>query len=175
MVNVFRPAGVNSVTLLGRIGAPPQMRGSESHPVVNFTLATHTHQKLESGNVLTICNRNVQAYFPLNLTGNFIARFVHPCRRHPAENRVAPYRRLQALPPRHGVPLLRERTEGPRPGPHRLRRNHRRPGRATSHHHHHRRRRHISLQGGRRLRCRARENGESDGRALTFSCFFVLT
>ncbi|XP_050434807.1 single-stranded DNA-binding protein, mitochondrial [Adelges cooleyi] len=32
---------LNSVTLLGRVGAEPQKRGSEEHPVVVFSLATH--------------------------------------------------------------------------------------------------------------------------------------
>ncbi|CAG0916854.1 unnamed protein product [Notodromas monacha] len=40
---------LNSVTLMGRTGAAPQMRGSDAHPVVNFSLATHNFQKLESG------------------------------------------------------------------------------------------------------------------------------
>ncbi|KAG5327541.1 SSBP protein, partial [Pseudoatta argentina] len=39
---------VNNVTLLGRVGADPQKRGSE-HPVVLFSLATHTNYKYESG------------------------------------------------------------------------------------------------------------------------------
>jgi len=29
------------VTLLGRVGADPQKRGTEEHPVVVFSLATH--------------------------------------------------------------------------------------------------------------------------------------
>ena len=33
--------GVNSVTLLGRVGVEPQMRGSDAHPVVTFSLATN--------------------------------------------------------------------------------------------------------------------------------------
>ena len=32
---------VNSVTLLGRVGIDPQLRGSEEHPVVIFSLATN--------------------------------------------------------------------------------------------------------------------------------------
>lgn len=32
---------INKVTLLGRVGADPQKRGSEEHPVVVFSLATH--------------------------------------------------------------------------------------------------------------------------------------
>uniref|UniRef100_A0A1L8DWM5 Putative single-stranded dna-binding protein n=1 Tax=Nyssomyia neivai TaxID=330878 RepID=A0A1L8DWM5_9DIPT len=40
---------VNNVTLLGRVGVEPQMRGSEDHPVVTFSLATHENYKYESG------------------------------------------------------------------------------------------------------------------------------
>ncbi|CAH2092089.1 unnamed protein product [Euphydryas editha] len=43
---------INQVTLLGRVGADPQKRGSEDHPVVNFPLATHFSYKYESGDIL---------------------------------------------------------------------------------------------------------------------------
>ncbi|XP_028177435.1 single-stranded DNA-binding protein, mitochondrial [Ostrinia nubilalis] len=43
---------INQVTLLGRVGADPQKRGSEAHPVINFPLATHFHYKYESGDIL---------------------------------------------------------------------------------------------------------------------------
>ncbi|CAG0891771.1 unnamed protein product [Darwinula stevensoni] len=42
---------INQVTLLGRVGAEPQKRGSEEHPVVVFSLATHTNSRLTSGEV----------------------------------------------------------------------------------------------------------------------------
>lgn len=42
-------AAVNQVSLLGRTGGPPQKRGSEQHPVVIFSLATHTNYKYETG------------------------------------------------------------------------------------------------------------------------------
>ncbi|CAI6347679.1 unnamed protein product [Macrosiphum euphorbiae] len=32
---------INKVTLLGRVGGDPQKRGTEEHPVVVFSLATH--------------------------------------------------------------------------------------------------------------------------------------
>lgn len=32
---------INKVTLLGRVGADPQKRGTQEHPVVVFSLATH--------------------------------------------------------------------------------------------------------------------------------------
>uniref|UniRef100_A0A1B0DM86 Single-stranded DNA-binding protein n=1 Tax=Phlebotomus papatasi TaxID=29031 RepID=A0A1B0DM86_PHLPP len=40
---------VNNVTLLGRVGIEPQMRGSQEHPVVTFSLATHENYRYESG------------------------------------------------------------------------------------------------------------------------------
>lgn len=40
---------LNQVTLLGRVGGEPQKRGTEQHPVVVFSLATHTNFKDESG------------------------------------------------------------------------------------------------------------------------------
>ncbi|XP_059618511.1 single-stranded DNA-binding protein, mitochondrial [Phlebotomus argentipes] len=40
---------VNNVTLLGRVGVEPQLRGNEEHPVVTFSLATHVGYKNESG------------------------------------------------------------------------------------------------------------------------------
>lgn len=52
---------MNSVTLLGRVGAEPQKRGSNEHPVVTFSLATHDNYKW----VLTL-NRwhsNDKSYF----------------------------------------------------------------------------------------------------------------
>lgn len=36
---------INTVTLLGRVGADPQKRGSEEHPVVTFSVATHNNYK----------------------------------------------------------------------------------------------------------------------------------
>ena len=43
---------VNNVTLLGRVGAEPQKRGSAEHPVVIFSLATHTNYKYERGDFM---------------------------------------------------------------------------------------------------------------------------
>ena len=37
--------GLNSVTLMGRVGSEPVLRGSEDQPVTTFTLATNTHWK----------------------------------------------------------------------------------------------------------------------------------
>lgn len=43
---------VNQVTLLGRVGAEPQKRGNANHPVVIFSLATHTNYKYETGDIM---------------------------------------------------------------------------------------------------------------------------
>ncbi|XP_075972424.1 mitochondrial single stranded DNA-binding protein [Anticarsia gemmatalis] len=43
---------INQVTLLGRVGADPQKRGSAEHPVINFPVATHFSYKYESGDIL---------------------------------------------------------------------------------------------------------------------------
>lgn len=40
---------MNQVCLLGRVGGDPQKRGSEEHPVVVFSLATHTNYKYDGG------------------------------------------------------------------------------------------------------------------------------
>lgn len=40
---------INTVTLLGRAGGEPQKRGTEEHPVVIFSLATHTNYKYDTG------------------------------------------------------------------------------------------------------------------------------
>lgn len=54
-------AAVNNVTLLGRVGADPQKRGSTQHPVVIFSLATHTNYKYETGK-FQINARNLKIY-----------------------------------------------------------------------------------------------------------------
>lgn len=37
---------------MGRVGADPQKRGTESHPISVFSLATHTNYRYESGEFL---------------------------------------------------------------------------------------------------------------------------
>ncbi|KAK8772755.1 mitochondrial single stranded DNA-binding protein [Amblyomma americanum] len=50
-----RPAtlekSINQVTLLGRVGIEPQLRGSDANPVVVFTLATNSNYRYETGEV----------------------------------------------------------------------------------------------------------------------------
>ncbi|KAG8196453.1 hypothetical protein JTE90_012277 [Oedothorax gibbosus] len=48
---VILEKSVNKVTLMGRVGIDPQLRGSESKPCVIFTLATNTNYKYESGEI----------------------------------------------------------------------------------------------------------------------------
>lgn len=43
--------GINQVTLLGRVGIEPQLRGSDATPVVVFTLATNSNYRYETGEV----------------------------------------------------------------------------------------------------------------------------
>lgn len=43
---------INNVTLLGRVGADPQRKGSDEHPIAVFSLATHTNYRYESGEFL---------------------------------------------------------------------------------------------------------------------------
>lgn len=42
---------LNQVTLLGRVGIEPQLRGTDSNPVVVFTVATNSSYKYETGEV----------------------------------------------------------------------------------------------------------------------------
>ncbi|GIY64365.1 single-stranded DNA-binding protein, mitochondrial [Caerostris darwini] len=46
--NISLEKSVNHVTLLGRAGMNPQLRGSEVSPVVVFTLATNVNYKFET-------------------------------------------------------------------------------------------------------------------------------
>lgn len=41
----FLNIAMNAVTILGRVGADPQKRGNEEHPVVTFSVATHNNYK----------------------------------------------------------------------------------------------------------------------------------
>ncbi|CAH0561235.1 unnamed protein product [Brassicogethes aeneus] len=43
---------INNVQLLGRVGADPQKKGSEDHPIAVFSLATHSNYRYESGEFL---------------------------------------------------------------------------------------------------------------------------
>ncbi|KRT78297.1 hypothetical protein AMK59_6654 [Oryctes borbonicus] len=40
---------INSVQLLGRVGADPVLKGTNEHPVAIFSLATHTNYRYETG------------------------------------------------------------------------------------------------------------------------------
>jgi len=43
---------VNHVTLMGRVGGDPQLRGTTEHPVVIFSVATHNNYNYQSGEML---------------------------------------------------------------------------------------------------------------------------
>lgn len=47
--SLFCTLAINQVTLLGRVGAEPQKRGNEEHPLVIFSVATHVNYKNPSG------------------------------------------------------------------------------------------------------------------------------
>lgn len=67
--------GINNVTLLGRVGADPQKRGSSEHPVIIFSLATHTNYKYETGNDL--CNfRNKEYYVLIIIFIHFFSKVI---------------------------------------------------------------------------------------------------
>lgn len=51
-LNTIIVSGINSVQLLGRVGADPQKKGSDEHPVVIFSLATHNNYRYDSGEFL---------------------------------------------------------------------------------------------------------------------------
>nr|XP_023024754.1 single-stranded DNA-binding protein, mitochondrial isoform X1 [Leptinotarsa decemlineata] len=43
---------INNVQLLGRVGADPQRKGTDDHPIAVFSLATHSNYRYESGEFL---------------------------------------------------------------------------------------------------------------------------
>ncbi|ODM98502.1 Single-stranded DNA-binding protein, mitochondrial [Orchesella cincta] len=43
---------VNTVNLMGRVGGDPQKRGTQEHPVVVFSVATHSNYNYQTGGVL---------------------------------------------------------------------------------------------------------------------------
>lgn len=43
---------INTVQLLGRVGADPQRKGTDTHPIAVFSMATHTNYRYESGEFL---------------------------------------------------------------------------------------------------------------------------
>ena len=61
-------AAINSVTLLGRVGSNPVKRGSLEHPVVTFSLATHSNYSYPNGfsmlNSITSSKTNFFISFP---------------------------------------------------------------------------------------------------------------
>lgn len=63
IVNIMRNqifiAALNQVVLLGRVGGAPEKRGTEEHPVVTFSVATHTNYRKGEGKIVhlsSLCN-----------------------------------------------------------------------------------------------------------------------
>ena len=56
---------INSVTLLGRLGSAPQKRGTEEHPVVVLSLATHINMSNSQGseNIFVISSLKITIHF----------------------------------------------------------------------------------------------------------------
>lgn len=52
VLEVYFFLAINSVQILGRVGADPQKKGTESHPIAVFSVATHTNYRYESGEFL---------------------------------------------------------------------------------------------------------------------------
>lgn len=55
------------MVLLGRVGGAPEKRGSEEHPVVTFSLATHTNYRKGEGEL----PRSLLDFFALFLSYTF--------------------------------------------------------------------------------------------------------
>lgn len=47
-------SALNSVTLLGRVGSEPVKKGTDVHPVIIFSLATHTNYRYDSGTNISL-------------------------------------------------------------------------------------------------------------------------
>ncbi|XP_033338010.1 mitochondrial single stranded DNA-binding protein [Megalopta genalis] len=43
---------INQITVLGRVGADPQKKGSDDHPMITFSLATHNNYKYDNGDFM---------------------------------------------------------------------------------------------------------------------------
>ncbi|XP_013777394.1 single-stranded DNA-binding protein, mitochondrial-like [Limulus polyphemus] len=48
---IYTEKSLNQAMLLGRVGIDPQLRGTDTNPVVVFTLATNTNYKFETGEI----------------------------------------------------------------------------------------------------------------------------
>lgn len=65
-------AALNQVTLLGRIGTRPKKGGNDIHPVVVFSLATHTNYTNSSGNCQQLINLSIK--FPVGKISRSLSR-----------------------------------------------------------------------------------------------------
>lgn len=67
----FSILGMNQVTLLGRCGGKPEVRGSEERPVVLFNLATHHNYRKGEGEE----NKTLKCSFLTELYSVFVLLF----------------------------------------------------------------------------------------------------
>ncbi|KAK1137199.1 hypothetical protein K0M31_001722 [Melipona bicolor] len=61
---------INRVTLLGRVGGDAQKRGNEEHPVVIFSLATHSNYRYMNGELVQRTDWHKICVFKPNLREN---------------------------------------------------------------------------------------------------------
>lgn len=69
-VNMKLEKSINQVTLLGRVGGEAQKKGSNEHPVVIFSLATHNNYKYTNGDIVQRTDWHKICVFKPNLREN---------------------------------------------------------------------------------------------------------
>jgi len=79
---------VNNVTLLGRVGGDPQKRGSTEHPVVIFSLATHTNYRYETGDFMQRTDWHKVCVFRPNLR-EAVYKFLKKGQRAMVQGRIS--------------------------------------------------------------------------------------
>ncbi|KAL0112835.1 hypothetical protein PUN28_012242 [Cardiocondyla obscurior] len=79
---------VNYVTLLGRVGVDPQKRGNLEHPVVIFSLATHTNYKYETGEFMQKTDWHKICVFKPNLR-NTVYKYLKKGQRAMISGRIS--------------------------------------------------------------------------------------
>ncbi|PBC25589.1 single-stranded DNA-binding protein, mitochondrial [Apis cerana] len=68
--NMKLEKSINQVTLLGRVGGEAQKKGSNEHPVVIFSLATHNNYKYMNGDIVQRTDWHKICVFKPNLREN---------------------------------------------------------------------------------------------------------
>ncbi|XP_003697641.2 single-stranded DNA-binding protein, mitochondrial [Apis florea] len=69
-INMKLEKSINQVTLLGRVGGEAQKKGSDEHPVVIFSLATHNNYKYTNGDFVQRTDWHKICVFKPNLREN---------------------------------------------------------------------------------------------------------